>query len=145
MKDVTLRQAEPDDLEFLWKLHIASMKDYVEATWGWDESWQRETYVRDYEPESAQIIQFGNEDVGLLAVGSLGAFTFLKQTSLLPEFQCKGIGTHVINDVLARAHGNGCPVLLQVLKVNPAKRLYERLGFTVCGETETHYPMISEP
>ena len=30
---------------------------------------------------------------------------------------------------------------LQVFKSNPAKYLYERLGFTVYGETETHYQM----
>jgi hypothetical protein len=28
-----------------------------------------------------------------------------------------------------------------VLKVNPAKRLYERLGLAVIGETDTHYLM----
>ena len=33
------------------------------------------------------------------------------------------------------------PVELQVLKVNPARRLYGRLGFQVTGETETHYLM----
>jgi hypothetical protein len=33
------------------------------------------------------------------------------------------------------------PVKLRVLKVNPARRLYERLGFIHKGETPTHYLM----
>jgi ribosomal protein S18 acetylase RimI-like enzyme len=35
-------------------------------------------------------------------------------------------------------------VTLQVLKVNPARRLYERLGFRVTGETPTHFLMLHE-
>ena len=30
-------------------------------------------------------------------------------------------------------------ITLRVLKVNPARGLYERLGFSVIRETETHY------
>ena len=33
------------------------------------------------------------------------------------------------------------PLELQVLKVNPAKGLYERLGLAVIDETKTHYLM----
>jgi len=34
-------------------------------------------------------------------------------------------------------------VELYVLKVNPARGLYERLGFAIIGETETHHIMRS--
>jgi ribosomal protein S18 acetylase RimI-like enzyme len=37
------------------------------------------------------------------------------------------------------------PIRLFVLKVNPARRLYERLGFQVLEETETHYVMRRNP
>jgi ribosomal protein S18 acetylase RimI-like enzyme len=43
--------------------------------------------------------------------------------------------------VLDEARRSGKPVALQVLKVNPARRLYERLGFSVTGENETLYFM----
>jgi len=32
-------------------------------------------------------------------------------------------------------------VALQVILSNPARRLYERLGFTVVGQSNTHYHM----
>lgn len=53
--------------------------------------------------------------------------------------------THLFGNVAAQAHGNGCVVLLQVIKINPARTLYEQLGFRVCGATETHHLMINEP
>lgn len=37
------------------------------------------------------------------------------------------------------------PVWLQVLKVNPARALYERLGFRVVGQSDTHWHMLREP
>ena len=38
-------------------------------------------------------------------------------------------------------HKKGIRTILQVFKDNSAKHLYERLGFKVYGENETHYQM----
>ncbi len=45
---------------------------------------------------------------------------------------------------VAQARAEGVPVALQVLKVNPARHLYERLGFSVVGETAMHCLMRTE-
>ena len=34
--------------------------------------------------------------------------------------------------------------VLQVFKENPAKKLYEKVGFEVYDETDTHYKMIKK-
>jgi hypothetical protein len=39
----------------------------------------------------------------------------------------------------------GTPATLYVLKVNPSRRLFERLGFRVIEETPTSYLMRAEP
>jgi phosphoribosyl 1,2-cyclic phosphodiesterase len=44
-------------------------------------------------------------------------------------------------ELLAEARTAGLPVRLRVFRVNPAQRLYRRLGFVVTGETETHVQM----
>jgi ribosomal protein S18 acetylase RimI-like enzyme len=36
------------------------------------------------------------------------------------------------------------PIVLTVLKNNPARRLYERLGFAVIGETDMKYMLRRE-
>ena len=63
----------------------------------------------------------------------------LSSVRLLPEFQNRGVGTELIDELLKSASK---PIRLQVLKVNPARNLYLRLGFKVVGETETHYKML---
>ncbi|MEE9280835.1 MAG: GNAT family N-acetyltransferase [Myxococcota bacterium] len=47
----------------------------------------------------------------------------------------------MIRFVLARGARRGVPVTLKVLRVNPARELYERLGFSVTGETREHFQM----
>lgn len=66
---------------------------------------------------------------------------WLARIAIVPVSQRRGIGTTILRSVLAQAASQGLPVMLQVLKVNPAWQLYERLGFVITGETETHYLM----
>ena len=70
---------------------------------------------------------------------------FLRFIEVLPEYQNQGVGTALIKSILDEAHPTGQPVGLQVLKVNPARSLYERLGFLTTGETATHYMMRTTP
>ena len=53
----------------------------------------------------------------------------IRHIEILPEFQGKGLGSQIIRDILAEGRKAGLPVTLTVLSLNPARRLYERLGF----------------
>ena len=138
---ITLRSASADDYGFLWELHRTAMKPYVEATWSWDETWQANYFRAHFEPTRCQIIQAEGVDIGALAVETRPDCVLLARIAILPAYQRAGIGTAIIRRVLEHAAHQGLPVRLQVLKVNPARHLYERLGFEVTGETETHYLM----
>jgi hypothetical protein len=51
-------------------------------------------------------------------------------------------GRCIIAELISRSKAKGIPLKLQVLKVNSgAKRLYERLGLKVIGESSTHLQM----
>jgi GrpB-like predicted nucleotidyltransferase (UPF0157 family) len=54
------------------------------------------------------------------------------------------LGTAIICGAMTEAALRGLPVALQVFKGNPARHLYERLGFTVVGETSTHFLMRAD-
>ena len=69
----------------------------------------------------------------------------LNALELLPEYQRRGLGTAITQQVIENAAREGKPVWLQVLKVNPARQLYERLGFDTTGESPTHYHMQRRP
>jgi len=139
----TLRQATEADYTFIYHLHRATMKDYVAQTWGWDEAVQEVMFKERFDPGRSWIIVVDGRDVGRLSIEQRIDTLFLGNLQILPEEQGHGLGTAIIKAILARAYDAGIPVSLQVLKVNPARRLYERLGFVVSGETATHYLMHS--
>jgi len=59
-----------------------------------------------------------------------------------PEYQGQGIGTYITQALVNAAEASGRGVVLSVLKANErARRLYERLGFEVVGESSHHYHM----
>ncbi|MCC2672251.1 MAG: uncharacterized protein K0Q72_4723 [Armatimonadetes bacterium] len=117
------------------------MKAYVSATWGWDETFQRRYFREHANPDRTQILLVQGEPAGALTVWEQDDALFLASIELLPEHQRRGLGTAIIENLCHEAAERGLPVALQVLKVNPAFRLYERLGFRTVRETETHFQM----
>lgn len=142
-----LRQATANDFHFLYRLHAATIREAVEATFGsWDESFQQAHFEEQFQPEVRQIIVLEGQDVGVLQIEEREEHVFLGLIEVAPEMQNRGLGTRVINDVLAQARARGEAVRLQVLKGNPgARRLYERLGFAIVEEREERYVMSWNP
>ena len=137
-----LRPALNADFEFLYQLHRATMKEYIEATWGWEESWQREYFQAKWEPAKRQIIQIDGQNAGVLVIENRDGEYYLGLIEVLPEFQGQGVGTAVIQDFIAAAHQQNLPATLHVLKSNhPARKLYQRLGFTIVVEEKYKYKM----
>jgi ribosomal protein S18 acetylase RimI-like enzyme len=145
MHGLELRVARQEDAGFLYDLLKATMQEYVAQTWGWDERWQQERFRRSFDPSSQRIVVLEGKDIGVLAIEEKEEEVFLSKLYIHPEYQGQGIGTRLIGSILDQAFRCGQPVTLRVLKVNPAKRLYERLGFVQVGETETHLLMQAVP
>ena len=64
--------------------------------------------------------------------------------ALLPEHRGNGVGTSLIRDLLAEADASGKSVTIHVERLNPALRLYERLGFAV-AEDKGVYLFLERP
>ncbi len=144
--NISYRAASLEDYPFLFALHTEAMRDPVEETFGpWDEAWQAAYFQKHFDPEVLKIIQFNGKDVGVLYIQERAEELFLASLEILPAYQRQGIGTLVLRELIAEAKRQGKPVALQVLKANRAARsLYQRLGFGVTGENDTHYIMAYE-
>jgi len=142
---ISLRPATRDDYDFLWWLHCATMKPYVEKTWGWDEQWQALRFRDHFDSDTREIIEDDGVPIECISVERREHCIFLSVTKIAPGHQGRGIGTKLSRALLNETDGRGVPVELQVLKVNPARRLYERLGFALTGETKTHYLVRRAP
>jgi GNAT superfamily N-acetyltransferase len=138
---IHLRAATQEDCPFLWRLVVETMKGYVEETCGWDEGYQRERFQLTFKPECIQIIQCEEVSIGLWEVARNEDPWLLQRIAIRPEFQNRGIGGRLVSDLLSEAEEARCGVALQVLRVNPARQLYARLGFQVTGENATHIQM----
>lgn len=133
-----------DDFDFLFELKKENFKWYVDKIWGWNDNEQKQRLKQDLEEHLAhkRIILVDNKKVGVYAVHTTeDGDLFINEISILKEYQNKGIGRKILEEQLKENRQKGIRTILQVFKDNPAKNLYEKLGFKVYGETETHYQM----
>jgi ribosomal protein S18 acetylase RimI-like enzyme len=136
-----LRAATDRDAAFIYRLRVAGLREYVAQVWGWDEPFQAARFREHFDPAHYQVVVVDGLDVGAVAVEWRAGEVFLADIEIQPQLRGRGLGTAIVGAVLAEAGRRELPAALQVLKVNPARRLYERLGFRVVGETPTHYLM----
>ena len=145
----TLRPATAADHDFVKRLLLTTSREYVEQTWGWNDEIQQlvdEDFERWFNPPAnGQIVQVGGQDIGYLKVADHEDGVLLDMVLLDPTYQNRGLGTALIAPIVEDAHARGEAVVLQVLKVNPSKRLYQRLGFVVTEELPNHYLMHAYP
>ena len=142
----SLRPVTDADCLWLWSLKRATMKAYVEQTWGrWDDAEQADRFRSTFVPGHVQIIVTEDQDAGLLHLERSAEEIYLVNLQISPDFQNRGLGTEVMHGLFTEARTGKVPLQLQVLKVNPARRFYERIGFAVVGETATHYRMRWTP
>lgn len=110
----------------------------MELLWGWNEEAQYEFHQEHFNPNSFQIIEVSNESIGYLESHNKSDFLFLANLMILKEFQGKGIGKIILDDL----QKSNPKIELEVLKVNlRAKRFYEQLGFIIFEETEDIFSM----
>lgn len=142
--EYSFRNCTLDDFDFLFDLKKQNFKWYVDKIWGWNDENQKQRLKQDLEEHLAhkRIILIDNKSVGIYVVHTTeSGDLFINEISILKEYQNKGIGTKILEEQLKENHSKGIRTILQVFKDNPAKSLYEKLGFKAYGETETHYQM----
>lgn len=95
--------------------------------------------------EHAQIVSMNGRDIGLLKAYREQARWYITQIQIAPEFQGQGVGRAIIEHVLSRASRDKLPTALKVLSGNPARRLYEALGFKEISREDVEHLMLCPP
>jgi len=151
MNTVELINFTTNHQSFLEQLYRTTREQELQQT-GWTELQkqqfvlmqflaQKADYERKFPDAVQQIVLHKQQPAGRLYTCSTDTNIHLIDISLLPKFQGKGIGTYLLNNLLAKAQNHNKTVSLQVLKDNPAKHLYERLGFIITEEAGLRYNM----
>jgi ribosomal protein S18 acetylase RimI-like enzyme len=123
--EISQRAASLNDIEWLESFYESIMRPYVELTHEWDSTKFREYF----NPKIITVIQVNGIDIGMLKVEEREDCFYLGDIQIDRGYQKQGIGTKLIEQVIRSANIANKPVRLRVLKGNPAKDLYFRLGF----------------
>ncbi len=152
---IALRAYQDTDRDFLFRLYSSTRAQEI-APFGWPPA-QQEAFLRmqftaqqrwysmSYEQAEHQIIEEGGVPIGRIMVLRQPPAAVLIDIALLPEHRGKGIGGELIRQVIQQCDQQGLPLRLQVLRANPALRLYERLGFVRTQEDQIYIHMERSP
>lgn len=145
-----IRPLTEDDKPFMWKMlyYAAHMDEDGETSL---QAAERNPYLIRYVNDWGRKGDMGFialEPLHLQPVGAtwlrllLGAektFSYIDDATpelviaTLPDFIGKGVGTQLLLHLLEAAKGSYPAIVLSVRETNPAKRLYDRMGFVVVG------------
>jgi ribosomal protein S18 acetylase RimI-like enzyme len=152
---VTLRPASRDDEPFLYELYCGTRAEEM-ATWGLDQAQQKaflelqftarqRHYDIAFSGADHKIILCDARPIGRMLVYRSEGEIRLVDIALLSEHRNGGIGASLIQALLEEARSARKSVTLHVDKLSRAARLYERLGFSVIGDTGGSYKMGWQP
>ena len=136
---VSYRQFADEDLPFVANLYASTRREEVAAT-GWPSEMQDAFLAQQHEAQHRHyalhfadaewlVVERLGEAVGRLYLREMPESLHIIDISLLPEARGQGIGGAILRDVLDRARDLGKGVSIHVEKTNPARSLYDRLGF----------------
>ena len=135
------RPATKEDVPFLLALRRQTMDAHLRAS-GVEVSDESLLERVLYRFDCARILMHHGLPVGLLKVNRGQTEWEIMQIQLAAEVQGQGNGRLIVENVIRESTAAGVHLKLSVLKANPAKHLYDRLGFQVVGEDAHEYFMV---
>jgi ribosomal protein S18 acetylase RimI-like enzyme len=137
---VSLRPAVDADQEFLVGVYAGTRADEL-AQVNWDDSqkdafirWQyamqKQEYDARYPDARYEVILVDGIPAGRIWIGADDTQIRLLDIAVIPEFQNRGVGTHLLRQLMDEATRDNKPLRHMVFVLNEnAYRFYERLGF----------------
>jgi ribosomal protein S18 acetylase RimI-like enzyme len=152
---VELRPATEADRPLLEAVYAASRAAELEPVLWPDEvkaaflasqfALQDTAYRGAYPDGRFLVVEVDGRSAGRLYLADLPGELRIVDIALLPAVQGRGVGTRLLDDVLAEAEARALPVTLHVERWNPAWRLYQRLGFTEVEERGAYVLLRRDP
>lgn len=148
---IHLRAATGDDLGFLARVYAGTREDELRPVPWSDEQKlaflrmqfdaQHAEYHGRYPDASFDVIEIDGAPAGRLYVHRREREIRIVDISLLPEHRGNGAGTSLLENLIRESESAGKPLTIHVETLNPAMRLYQKLGFRPVGETGVYLLM----
>jgi GNAT superfamily N-acetyltransferase len=141
---IVFRPASTQDFQYCERLYFTGMTKIIEEL-HLNMDAQAVSFREQWALTQVRIITFDGSDVGWLQSRIQDDVLFVAQLFVDGPFQRKGIGTEVMRRLIGEAARLNQAVCLAVVKINPALRLYERLGFQITHEDDRKFYMKRDP
>ena len=151
---ITLRPVSSSDRDLLLQVYASTREEEL-AVVEWEPAAKdaflqqqfdaQDAHYRTYPDASLDVIEVGGKPAGRLYVARWADEIRIMDIALLPEYRNRGIGTELLNELLEEAAGAGKRLTIHVEKFNPARRLYERLGFSEAADRGVYVLMEATP
>ena len=152
---VTRRAVTEDDLPFLFHVYAGTREEelaplpwtaeqkeaFLRQQFEAQHAWWREHYVQ----AAFDVVMMDGVAAGRLYVDRWPREIRIVDISLLPEYRGRGLGTRLLREIIAEGDAAGKPVSIHVEIHNPARRLYDRLGFVPVEENGAYLLMRRPP
>ncbi|MEO8624258.1 MAG: GNAT family N-acetyltransferase [bacterium] len=154
LSEIVLRPVRNDDEPFLLALY-ATVRAAELAQVPWTDE-EKALFVRhqfdaqsahwreNYTDTSFDVIERNDVPVGRFYVARWREEIRVVDIALVPEQRGSGLGTALFQQLFDEGDRTGLPVTIHVEIYNPARRLYERLGF-VLKEDKGVYLLMERP
>lgn len=136
---IVLRPVSEDDLPFLEALYASTRAEEVAAT-GWPVEMQRQFLHQQHAAQHAhyqahfghaawRILEQAGQPIGRLYWDEKADDLHIIDIALVPSMRGTGLGGALLRDLASHAARSGKGLTVFVEQQNPARRLYQRLGF----------------
>lgn len=152
IKKTSLRKHTQQDIPFMEALYASTREselamtrfskqekqDFIHQQF----SAQYQHYKLHYCTDDFNIIDFEGMPVGRLFVDYWDNEIRIVDIALIPEYRNKGLGSYFFQQLFEQAKDSKRSVTIHVEHHNPARALYERLGFVLKTQTNEIYLLM---
>ena len=128
--------------EALFKNHEICFRHHIEEIWGWNDAWQWENFCKEWDQGHWRVLLDGEKVIGYLCWAIEPDHLYLKNISLLPEYQGRGLGDVAMDFIEAQAAEKELAIKLSGFRTNQrVMSFYQRRGFNLIETVETGFRM----
>src|SRR5262249_31319082 len=125
---IVLRPAHAEDFHYCAHLYFEAMDNIIKEL-KLDVAAHTAGFRQRWDVTQVRIVTLDGTDIGWLQSFVKDDALLLGQLFVDKSFRRQGIGTELVKGLIEEAASANRAVTLGVVKINPALRLYERLGF----------------
>lgn len=141
MQSLEYRKAVEADIDYLLWLRKETMDEHLINS-GISLNGEEQLLRINYLFDQAKMVLLDGEVIGLLKLDERENEVEIVQVQIDSKFQGRGLGRQIIESVIENSLSQQKEILLSVLKQNPAKDLYLRMGFIIVSEDDTSFNML---